>query len=98
MDSKSLDDLLSQYRNEVLGEKSREGQEMARFLGFLLSHGGLKKLEIPGKTGRLLEQVERLPFVRRYSGGIGVKRCISWGNPLSEQSRNPHDPWPTAFR
>ncbi len=60
MGLKSLDVLLSQYRVEVLGEKSREAQEMTRFTEFLLSHGALKKLEVPGKPALLVDRTERL--------------------------------------
>ncbi|MCI0658167.1 MAG: hypothetical protein L0170_14035 [Acidobacteria bacterium] len=57
MELKSLDVLLSQYRDEALGA---EGREIGRFLEFLLSHGGLKKLEVPGKSARLVDRADRL--------------------------------------
>jgi len=60
MESKSLDALLSQYRIEVLGEESREAREMARFLEFLVTHGGLRKLQLPGKEERIVAPSEAL--------------------------------------
>ena len=60
MESKSLDALLSQYRLEVLGEDSQDAREMARFREFLVSHGGLRKLQLPGKEDRLMAPSEAL--------------------------------------
>lgn len=59
MESKSLDALLSQYKG-VLGEESGDAREMARFREFLVSHGGLRKLQLPGKEDRLMAQSEAL--------------------------------------
>ena len=60
MDSKPLDALFAQYRNELSREQAREAREMARFLEFLMRHGGLKKLDIPGKDPRPLESAQAL--------------------------------------
>jgi hypothetical protein len=60
MESKSLDALLSQYRDEILGEAARETREMSRFLGFLLKHGGFRAVGVPGKSVRLVERAEAL--------------------------------------
>jgi hypothetical protein len=60
MDLKSLDELISRYRDGILGEQAGEAQEMSRFLGFLLQHGGLRKLEVPGKRALLVEPAEAL--------------------------------------
>ena len=60
MDSKPLDALISHYRDETLGETSPEGPELARFLDFLLGHGGLRKLEAPGKRAWLIDRAEAL--------------------------------------
>ena len=60
MESKSLDALLSQYRIEVLGEESRAAREMTRFREFLVSHGGLRKLQLPGKEEQIVAPSEAL--------------------------------------
>ena len=54
-----LDALLSEYQ-EVLGAKAPEGAEVERFREFLFLHGGLQKLEPPGRRARILSRVDAL--------------------------------------
>jgi hypothetical protein len=56
---KSLDTILSEYL-ETPGRDPLEGTEIARLRRFLLSLGGLRKLEVPGREARLLEPVVSL--------------------------------------
>jgi hypothetical protein len=59
MGVKTLDAVLSDYR-ETLGPGSPEDREMARFRGFLLMHGGPRKMEVPGRDAHILEPADFL--------------------------------------
>ena len=60
MELKILDALLSEFQKEVLGPGTPEARELARFHEFLVKHGGLRRLEVPGKQAQILEQAEAL--------------------------------------
>jgi hypothetical protein len=59
METKSLDELLAEYQ-EILGPETGEAKEMVRFREFLVQHGGLRKVQIPGKSPRLLDRADAL--------------------------------------
>jgi len=60
MNPKTLDALMSEYQEEVLGPNTPEADEVTRFREFLVRHGGLKKLEVSGRKAIILERAEAL--------------------------------------
>jgi hypothetical protein len=57
---KSLEDLLRGFREDVTGVESSGHQDMAQLEEFLVKHGGLKALALPGRRPQLLEGPEAL--------------------------------------
>src|SRR5437867_11389962 len=60
MELKILDALLSEFQKEVLGPGTPEARELARFHELLVKHGGLRRLQVPGKQAQILEQAHAL--------------------------------------
>ncbi|HEV8375558.1 MAG TPA: hypothetical protein VGR38_04905 [Candidatus Polarisedimenticolia bacterium] len=60
MAPKTLDAIMSEYREEREGPRSAGAKELERFQEFLVKHLGLRKLEFPGRKEQLLVGAEAL--------------------------------------
>ena len=60
MELKALDVLLSECGSEFPNLASEEKLELEKFREFLVRHGGLRKLEVPGRRAQLLDRADAL--------------------------------------